>query len=476
MATGAGDIRRRRGPRRLGRWQRCGRIAALLCAREPRRHDRLLDLGGAAGRAGDEPALDLLVVGRGVLEPALEFVALVAGQRVADHAGPRTACRCAGSAIGSIISNRRPCCSEGILARAAATSAGSISGQHHARLGAAFGEDAAPGIDHQRMAEGLAAVLVLAALRRREHEGAVLDRARADEHMPMRLAGLSGEGRRNRQERAAGLGERAVERREAQVVADGQAEPAPRQVGGDGDLARPVVARLAIALAVGEIDVEHVDLVVARDDLALAVDQERAVGRLVGRQLDRERADVQEDAELARKLAEGGEARVALFRHDRGEQPLALDLQDVGHLRRLHVVGAAVLGLLDQLHRGVEIGVRRQPRAHLHQAGGEGRPCRAHDAFTRASERVAAAEQRIELAGPLERVEIVAAADMGRADENLRHGHASLRARHHVASPFRIAAHVDLGELDPFARQQPLGGVAIGAIAGGVNLDVACEP
>ena len=39
-------------------------------------------------------------------------------------------------------------------------------------------------------------------------------------------------------------------------------------------------------------------------------------------------------------------------------------------------------------------------------------------------------EQGVELAVALERVQIVAAADMGRADENLRHGHASVaRAR-----------------------------------------------
>src|SRR5262249_31787859 len=61
---------------------------------------------------------------------------------------------------------------------------------------------------------------------------------------------------------------------------------------------------------------------------------------------------------------------------------------------------------------------------------------------------------------------------MGRADENLRYGHASIRARHHLASAFLIAAHVDLPELDTLARQQPLGGVAIGAVAGGVNLDL----
>ena len=88
-------------------------------------------------------------------------------------------------------------------------------GQDDARLGAALGEDAAPGIDHQRMAEGLAAVLVLAALRRREHEAAVLDGAGAIEHMPVRLAGLPGEGGRDGEERRAGLGQRAVERRES---------------------------------------------------------------------------------------------------------------------------------------------------------------------------------------------------------------------------------------------------------------------
>ena len=88
-------------------------------------------------------------------------------------------------------------------------------GHDHARLGAAFGEHAAPGIDDQRMAEGLAAVLVLAALRRREHEAAVLDRARAHQHVPVRLAGLPREGGRDGEERRAGFGQRAVERRES---------------------------------------------------------------------------------------------------------------------------------------------------------------------------------------------------------------------------------------------------------------------
>src|SRR5204863_8611606 len=103
--------------------------------------------------------------------------------------------------------------------------------------------------------------------------------------MPVRLAGLPREGRRDRQERRAGFGERAIERRKAQVVADRKPEPPPWQVVYHRKLARPVAARLAIAFATFEVDVEHVDLVVARDDLAAPVDQEGAVRRLVGRDL-----------------------------------------------------------------------------------------------------------------------------------------------------------------------------------------------
>src|SRR5947208_11550026 len=125
------------------------------------------------------------------------------------------------------------------------------------------------------MTESIAAVLMPAALRGGKHEAAVLDRACANEHVPMRLAGLLGEGRRNGDERAAGIGERTVERREAQVIADGEAKAPPRQVGGDGELTRTVIARFAIALATREVDVEHVNLVVARDNLDGGIDQER---------------------------------------------------------------------------------------------------------------------------------------------------------------------------------------------------------
>src|SRR5262249_27155448 len=78
-----------------------------------------------ADRTADEPALDLTVVGRRVRKPALECVPLVARQRVADHSEPRIAWR--GCVISPIISNRRPSWSKRIFARAALTSARSIS-------------------------------------------------------------------------------------------------------------------------------------------------------------------------------------------------------------------------------------------------------------------------------------------------------------------------------------------------------------
>ncbi len=124
------------------------------------------------------------------------------------------------------------------------------------------------------MAESFAAVLVPAPLRSGEYEAAVFDRAGALQNMPMRFAGLPGKGRRDGEERGAGFGKRAIERREAQIVTDGEAESAPRQVGDDRQFAGPVIVGFAVTLAAGEIDIEHVDLVVACDHVALAVDQE----------------------------------------------------------------------------------------------------------------------------------------------------------------------------------------------------------
>ncbi|MGY4437948.1 hypothetical protein ACVW04_000730 [Bradyrhizobium sp. LM2.3] len=154
-------------------------------------------------------------------------------------------------------------------------------GHDDARLDIALGEDLAPGIDDQRMAIGLALVLMQAGLRGGEDEAAGLDRACTQQHVPMRFTGLAGEGRGHRDEVCAALGQRAVERGEAHVVADRQPDAAPGQVGDHGGLARLVIGGFAITLAVRQLDVEHVDLVVAREHTALGPDQEGAVDRFL---------------------------------------------------------------------------------------------------------------------------------------------------------------------------------------------------
>ena len=118
-------------------------------------------------------------------------MALVADERVADHrvASDHVQMRRLRHRLDDL---EAPAMLQRRDARARGGDFGRIDlGHDHARLGAAFGEDAAPRIDDQRMAEGLAAVLVRAALRGREHEAAVLDGARAHQHVPMRLAGLA---------------------------------------------------------------------------------------------------------------------------------------------------------------------------------------------------------------------------------------------------------------------------------------------
>src|SRR5512139_4072097 len=121
------------------------------------------------------------------------------------------------------------------------------------------------------MAERIPAVLVAAALGRRKYKAAVFNGAASDENMPMGFAGLFCKGRWNCQHGCASFGECAVKRRKAQVIANGQTEAAPRQVGQHRELARTVIARLAIALAARQVDVEHVNLVIARENVALRI-------------------------------------------------------------------------------------------------------------------------------------------------------------------------------------------------------------
>src|SRR5262245_53453008 len=109
--------------------------------------------------------------------------------------------------------------------RAGGRHGGRIDHRHdHARVRAALGQNATPRVDDERMPESFSPVLVLATLRGCEHEGAVLDRPRAAQHMPMSFAGLSRERRGDGEKRTSGIRKRAVKGGEAKIKADRETE------------------------------------------------------------------------------------------------------------------------------------------------------------------------------------------------------------------------------------------------------------
>ena len=102
------------------------------------------------------------------------------------------------------------------------------------------------------------------------------------------------------------------------------------------------VRELAVAFASGKIDIEHMQLVVARGDLTVGSDEIGAVSDLARRELHAERAYMQPDAELLGERLQPLERRRLLLDLELGEQPLGLEFHDGGVLGRLHIDGAAL--------------------------------------------------------------------------------------------------------------------------------------
>ncbi len=192
--------------------------------------------------------------------------------------------------------------------------------ESEAGVGACVGQDFAPGRDGERMAVGAAVgaggvVRVQARLRGGEDEAARLDRAGADQGFPMRGAGDRREGGGGEDDLRARLGEYPVEVGKADVVADGETECRKGGAGDHGAGAGAVGGGFAIRLGGGDVDVEHVDLVVAGGDLAVGRDQVGAVGETavgVGG-LDAEGTDGEPDVEGRGLGAQGGEGGVCVL-------------------------------------------------------------------------------------------------------------------------------------------------------------------
>ena len=151
----------------------------------------------------------------------------------------------------------------------------------------------------------MAAVLRLLACRplapgRSDHEGAILDGPRPQQHMPMRLAAVavSVKAARRRESKSPCLGHLAVQKREADIVADAEPDLAPLRFGQGRGLAARHRARFPVGLPRRQIDIEEVDFGIARRDRALWIDQKRPVGGFAFADLDRQRADQKPDAQL----------------------------------------------------------------------------------------------------------------------------------------------------------------------------------
>ncbi len=103
----------------------------------------------------------------------------------------------------------------------------------------------------------------LAPLRRRGHEALILDRARTEQDLPVRDAGLVLELRGNREQLGAECHESTEQLREAEVVTDGQSDPHVLDRVGDELRARGEGRGLAEGRLPFEVDVEEMDLPIA---------------------------------------------------------------------------------------------------------------------------------------------------------------------------------------------------------------------
>ena len=135
-------------------------------------------------------------------EPGVEVVSLVADEREADHEA--SLLEELGTALGDLDLEVAAMLERGDAGAGFGRRRKIDIGKDRRRVPRRLGQHLAPGRDDQAVAEGGTAVLMQAALRGGEHEGAGLDGAGADQNMPMRFAGLLGEGGGDGDELGAG--------------------------------------------------------------------------------------------------------------------------------------------------------------------------------------------------------------------------------------------------------------------------------
>ncbi len=154
---------------------------------------------------------------------------------------------------------------------------------------------------------------------------------------------------------------------ETHVVADGQAEPAGGGIDGDGLRAGAHAARLTVAFGLaGHVDVEEVDLVVARNGAARVVVDEAGGGdaRFAG-ELQRHRAGHDPQTQPARLLGDEVLDRSRTRRFGNGELGGFAHPHEREVLGQHHDCSALLAGLLQQVSCNGEVARDVGARGHL---------------------------------------------------------------------------------------------------------------
>src|SRR6185369_13344762 len=165
----------------------------------------------------------------------------------------------------------------------------------------------APRIDDHRIAVRLTAIFMRAALRWREHITEVLDRACTDQQLPVRTTGRCSECRRQTENLCALRLQHAEQFGKTHVVAHSHAETPQRRRGNHRLYAGHDGRGFAITLfASGDIDVEQMNFVVARNVAAALVEYQARSSNspLFGFIPERNRTADNPHAELARGMTE----------------------------------------------------------------------------------------------------------------------------------------------------------------------------
>src|SRR5262249_2899825 len=166
-------------------------------------------------------------------------------------------------------------------------------------------DDRSPRIDdHAATVTGPARVVVTD-LGSGHHVALVLDRARPQQYLPVVTTGMHHKGRRHDQDIRARDGETLVEFREAQVIADRQAELYVFDWCDDRLHTRRHGARLVVGDATGDLHVVQMDLSIDGGERTVAPEQQRGVvGSLRIRADLMERAGVYPYLQLAGRITE----------------------------------------------------------------------------------------------------------------------------------------------------------------------------